>query len=334
MNDLDHRRLGGTGLPVSRLCLGTATFGGQCDEETARAVLDRAADLGFTFLDTADKYPIGSGPAEAGVTESIIGRWLRGQRDSYVIATKVHGPTGPRPWDAGLSRRHVIAAAEASLRRLQTDYIDLYQLHRPDPGTPIDETLSALDALVQAGKVRYVGVSNHLAYQVARLLGRAELRGYEPLASTQSRYNLLFRQHERELLPLCGEEGLGVLAYNVLAGGLLSGKHDLDAGPLPGTRFDNTGAATSLYRDRYWHDEAFVAVRALTEVAGDLGISLPVLATAWVLANPQVTSALIGVTRPDQLDVAARAVEVTLPPQALDRLDALTSAFRQGDATQ
>lgn len=333
MNDMPYRRLGSTGLQVSRLCLGTATFGGQCDQATAHAVMERAADLGITFLDTADKYPIGSGPEEAGVTESIVGSWLEKRRDGFVLATKVQGATGPRPWDVGLSRKHIISAAEASLRRLRTDYIDLYQLHRPDALTPIDETLAAMDQLVQSGKVRYVGVSNFLAWQLARAMGRAELKGLAGIVSVQSRYNLLFREHERELLPLCAEEGVGLLAYNLLAGGLLSGKHDLSRGPAHGSRFADTGAA-SLYRDRYWHPSALEAVGLIQEVASSEDISLPTLSVAWVLAQPTVTSALVGVTRPEQLDVAVAALGAAISPTAMERLGVITAVFRQGDAVQ
>jgi aryl-alcohol dehydrogenase-like predicted oxidoreductase len=333
VNEVPYRRLGSTGLQVSRLCLGTATFGGQCDETTSRAILDRAQDLGITFLDTADKYPIGSGSEEAGATETIVGRWLEHRRDGFVLATKVQGATGPMPWDVGLSRRHIISAAEASLRRLRTDWIDLYQLHRPDPHTPIDETLAAMDHLVQSGKVRYVGVSNFLAWQLARAVGRAELKGFSAVVSVQARYNLLFREHERELLPLCGEEQLGLLAYNLLAGGLLSGKHDLTAGPSAGSRFASTGAA-ALYRERYWQPEAIEAVGRIQRVADSEGISLPTLAASWVLTQPLVTSVLVGATRPDHLDVPVEACGVELSSQAQERLGEITAQFRRGDAVQ
>lgn len=333
MSEIPYRRLGSTGLQVSRLCLGTATFGGQCNAHTAVAVMDRAADLGITFIDTADKYPLGSGPEEAGVTETIVGRWLEKRRDSFVLATKVQGSTGPRPWDAGLSRRHVVAAVEDSLRRLRTDYIDLYQLHRPDPLTPIDETLAAMDDLVRTGKVRYVGVSNFMAWQLARAIGRAELKGLTGIVSVQSRYNLLFREHERELLPLCQEEGVGLLAYNLLAGGLLSGKHDLTDAPAEGSRFATTGAA-ALYRERYWHEGALDAVHLIGEVARREGLPLPVLAAAWVLAAPLVTSALVGVTRPEQLDTAVAACDAVISSAGMERLKEITAVFRQGDAVQ
>src|SRR6185437_3206564 len=175
---MDHVRLGRTGLLVSRLCLGTMTFGLQCDEETSVAILDRAAEGGITFIDTADVYPLGGGLPTVGRTEEILGGWLRGKRDRFVVATKCFGRTGPAPWEQGNSRQHMLAAVEDSLRRLGTDHIDLYQLHGPDPGTPIDETLEALDDLVHVGKVRYVGCSNFLSYQVARALSRSEARSW------------------------------------------------------------------------------------------------------------------------------------------------------------
>jgi 1-deoxyxylulose-5-phosphate synthase len=330
---VSYAGFGTTGLQVSRFCLGTATFGGQCDEASSFAILDRADSLGISFIDTADKYPLGSDPSSSGVTESIVGRWLRGRRDRFILATKVHGATGVMPWDSGLSRRHVVAAVDASLRRLQTDYLDLYQLHRPDPLTPIEETLSVLSSLVDAGKVRYVGCSNFLAYQVARALGRSEARGFVAFRSVQPRYNLLFRQHERELLPLCSEEGLAVLAYNALAGGMLTGKHRLDVAPALGTRF-GSGGASALYRERYWHEEAFTAVDRLSAVASGAGLSLPVLSFAWLLSRPVVTSVILGATRPEQLDAAVAAGSVSLSSDVLVELDRLTARFRSGDAVQ
>src|SRR6266849_3438450 len=238
-----HVRLGGTGLRVSQLCLGTMTFGLQCDEPTSIAILDRAAAGGITFLDTSDAYPIGGNLGTAGRTEAIIGRWLEGRRHDFVVATKCFGAMSARPWDQGLSRKHILDAIEGSLRRLGTDYVDLYQLHHPDPSTPMDETLRALDDVVRAGKARYVGCSNYFAYQIARALGRSEHLGLTRFDCVQPRYNLLFRQVERELFPLCAEEGLGVIAYNPIAGGLLSGKHHREAGPMPGTRFTHPTAA-------------------------------------------------------------------------------------------
>jgi aryl-alcohol dehydrogenase (NADP+) len=205
------------------------TFGLQTDETTAHAILDRAADGGVDFLDTSDAYPLGGDLSTRGVTEEIIGRWLPGKRDRFIIATKCFVPTGPAPFDAGNSRKHIMSAVDASLRRLRTDYIDLYQLHGYDKNTPIDETLSALDDLVHSGKVRYTGCSNFLTYQLVRAYGRSETLGLARFDSVQPRYNLLFRQIEREMLPFCEEEGVGVIPYNPIAGGLLSGKHNRTA---------------------------------------------------------------------------------------------------------
>jgi aryl-alcohol dehydrogenase (NADP+) len=204
---MDYKRLGRTGLKVSRICLGTMTFGLQCDEAQSRAILDRAASAGVTFLDSANTYPVGGDLTTRGRTEEIVGRWLRGQRQNFVVATKCFGMMGPNPWDGGGSRRHILEAVEGSLRRLQTDWIDLYQLHGYDPATPIDETLEALDRLVRSGKVRYVGCSNWLAFRVARAVGRSETLGLARFDSVQPRYNLLYRGFERDLFPLCLEEG-------------------------------------------------------------------------------------------------------------------------------
>jgi aryl-alcohol dehydrogenase (NADP+) len=195
---MNHVHLGRTGLLVSELCLGTMTFGLQCDKTTSVAILDRAAEGGITFIDTADVYPLGGGLPTVGRTEEILGGWLRGKRDRFIVATKCFGRTGPAAWEQGNSRKHIMEAVEASLRRLGTEYIDLYQLHGPDPGTPIDETLGALDDLVRSGKVRYVGCSNFLAYQVARALGRSEATSVVRFDSVQPRYNQPARAAGRE----------------------------------------------------------------------------------------------------------------------------------------
>jgi aryl-alcohol dehydrogenase (NADP+) len=328
---MNHTRLGHTGLQVSTLCLGTMTFGLQCDEQTSRAILDAAAEGGISFLDSADVYPLGGSLETVGRTEEILGRWLAGRRDDYVVATKCWGATGTRPWDRGASRRHILAAAEASLRRLKTDYIDLYQLHSYDPDTPIDETLSALDDLVHSGKVRYIGCSNFLAYQLARALGRSEALGLARLESVQPRYNLLFRQIERELLPLADQEGVAVIPYNPIAGGLLTGKHDRQQ--APDGRF-TLGTAGQLYRDRYWHEREFDTVERLRPLASEAGVSLATLAVQWLLANPVVTSAIVGASRPEQLADSLAAAETPLDPELKIRLDELTAVYRQGDAAR
>jgi aryl-alcohol dehydrogenase-like predicted oxidoreductase len=322
--------LGRSGLQVSRLCLGTMTFGLQSDEATAIAVLDKAADGGIDFLDTSDAYPLGGDLTARGATEEILGRWLRGRRDRFIVATKCFAPTGPAPFDGGNSRKHIMSAVEASLRRLQTDYIDLYQLHGYDRATPIDETLGALDDLVHQGKVRYTGCSNFLTYQLVRAVGRSETLGLARFDSVQPRYNLLFRQIEREMLPFCGEEGVGVIPYNPIAGGLLSGKHTFSA-PPPEGRF-TLGNAGGMYQDRYWHEREFGTVKQLGELAGQAGLSLVTMAVAWVLANPVITAPIIGASNPGQLDASLAAVDVKLDDDLKTRLDDLTREYRLGDA--
>ncbi|MET9804891.1 aldo/keto reductase [Streptomyces sp. NPDC006368] len=329
---MEHVRLGTTGLKVSRLCLGTMTFGSQCDEEVSRKVLDRADDAGITFLDTADVYPLGGDDTTVGRTEEILGGWLKGRRNRFVVATKCFGRTGPAAWDGGNSRRHIMEAVEQSLRRLRTDWIDLYQLHAYDPETPLDETLEALDDLVRSGKVRYVGCSNFLAYQVARALGRSEVRGLTRMVSVQPRYNLLFRPFERELFPLCQEEGLGVITYNPLAGGLLTGKYTPRQQPSEG-RFALPEAGR-MYRDRYWRDAEFRAVDSLHGIAREAGLTLGVAALAWVMANPAVTAPIVGVSSPEQLDTALTASGTRLDPEVKARLDKATRIFRWGDASR
>jgi aryl-alcohol dehydrogenase-like predicted oxidoreductase len=306
------------------------TFGLQSDEATAISVLDRAADGGIDFLDSSDAYPLGGDLTTRGATEEILGRWLRGRRDRFIVATKCFAPTGPAPFDGGNSRKHIMSAVEASLRRLQTDYIDLYQLHGYDRATPIDETLGALDDLVHQGKVRYTGCSNFLTYQLVRAVGRSETLGLARFDSVQPRYNLLFRQIEREMLPFCGEEGVGVIPYNPIAGGLLSGKHTFSA-PPPEGRF-TLGNAGGMYQDRYWHEREFGTVNQLGELAGQAGLSLVTMAVAWVLANPAITAPIIGASNPGQLDASLAAVDVKLDDDLKTRLDDLTREYRLGDA--
>ncbi len=330
---MDHTTLGRTGLSVSRLCLGTMTFGVQCDESTSTAILDRAVEGGIDFVDTADIYPLGGDLTTVGRTEEILGRWLKGKRDRFVVATKCYGPTGPAPFDSGNSRKHIMSAIDASLRRLGTDYVDLYQVHFDDPTTPLDETLGAFDDLVHQGKVRYVGCSNFLAYRLARAVGRSEVLGLVRFETLQPRYNLLFRQIERELLPLCAEENIGVIPYNPIAGGMLTGKHAGATAPTEGGRF-TLGNAANIYQERYWHDRAFETVGALQSVAEEVGTTLTTLAVAWVLANPTVTAPIVGASRPDQLAASLAAADFTLEPDVKDRLDELTAEYRMGDAVR
>jgi aryl-alcohol dehydrogenase (NADP+) len=325
--------LGRTGLVVSRICLGTMTFGLQCDEPTSRAILDAAADGGVTFLDAADVYPLGGDLETVGRTEEIVGRWLGGRRDQFVVATKCVGRMGRPKWDQGMSRKHVLDAIDGSLRRLGTDYVDVYQLHSYDPSTPLDEALEALDLVVRSGKARYVGVSNWLAYKVARAVGRSEAKGLVRIDSVQPRYNLLFRQIERELLPLCLEEGIGVIPYNPLAGGLLTGKHQRESVPPDGTRF-TLGRAGQMYQDRYWHADEFDAVEHIRDLAKSAGLSMTTVAVGWVLANPAITAPIIGASRPEQLADSLAAAETPLDPDLKAALDDATTEWRKGDAAR
>jgi aryl-alcohol dehydrogenase (NADP+) len=325
---VDHIRFGKTGLRVSRLGIGGGTFGNRCDEPTSRKILDRATDAGITFIDTADAYPLGGTLETAGRSEEIIGRWLKGRRERFVLATKVQARIGPSEWDIGLSRKHVLDAIDGSLRRLGVDYVDLYQLHNPDPETPIDETLEALDAIVRSGKARYVGCSNFLAYQIARAIGRSETKGWVRFASVQPRYNLLFRQIERELIPLCQEEGLATMIYNPLAGGLLTGRHDRSRTPPPG-RF-----SVPHYQDRYWHDREFDTVELLRREAAAAQLDMITMSVGWLLRKPGVTTVILGASDPDHLDPAVRALDRALPDDVLARLDALTASYRLGDAAR
>src|SRR6516162_9917525 len=291
------RRMGATGLKVSEICLGTMTFGHQCDERTSFAILDKAAAAGVTFLDTADVYPVPPTPETAGRTEEIVGKWLQGKRDRFVVATKCRMRVGHGPNDEGLSRRHILKAVEDSLRRLRTDYIDLYQPHSPDPDTPLEETLRALDDLVRQGKVRYLGCSNYPAWQVALALGISERHGWTRFDCVQPRYNLLWREIEAELTPLCVDQGIGIIAYNPLAGGFLTGKYKAVEQPQPGTRFALGGKTGALYRERYWEQAQLEAVQRLQKLLVARGKSLLSAAIAWVLAQPGITSAIVGASK-------------------------------------
>jgi 1-deoxyxylulose-5-phosphate synthase len=322
---MQHRRLGRTGLKVSELCLGTMTFAGQSDMATSYGILDAAAEGGVTFIDTADAYPIPPDPRTAGRTEEVIGSWLAaapGRRHEFVLATKCRIRVGLGPNDQGLSRRHVLAACDASLQRLRTDYVDLYQAHLPDPETPMDETLRAFDDLVRSGKVRYGGCSNYPAWQLALALRTSEHHDWARFDSVQPRYNVLYREIESELLPLCRDQGVGVIVYNPLAGGLLTGKHSGEAPPEPGTRF-TLGESGELYQDRYWHKAHFDAVATLKSYAQSRGWNLATAAVAWILHQPGITSAIIGASRPDQLRATLAAPDLHFDDEARKAFDAV-----------
>ncbi|MEQ9450645.1 MAG: aldo/keto reductase [Pseudomonadales bacterium] len=320
---MQKRRLGKTGLEVPELCLGTMTFGLQVDEAGSREILDKAFEERLVFLDTADAYPLGGGLDSIGETEAIIGRWMqdKGNRDDIILATKCFAATRKGLNNRGLSRKHIVEAVEQSLTRLKTDYIDLYQSHGFDPDTPIEESLRAFDDLVAAGKVRYVGCSNYPAWRLGQALRAADHLGVAGYVSVQPRYNLLYREIETELLPLCVDQGLGVIVYNPLAGGFLSGKYEPNQRPVEGTRF-KIGAAGEMYQARYWHDAQFQAVEELKGVVADKGLNMVSVAVAWVLAQPGISSAIIGASKAAQLDANVAACSLELDDELMAACDA------------
>ena len=317
---MDLRSLGRTGIRVSELCLGCMTFGREADEATSKQMVDRFVDAGGNFLDTADVY-------SQGISEEITGRAIKDKRDQIVLATKVRFAMGDAPNDVGASRRHIRLGVEASLRRLGTDWIDLYQIHCFDGRTPFEETISTLDDLVHEGKVLYVGASNYTAWQLMKAIGIAELRGWTPFATLQPEYSLITRDIERELLPLCREEGLAVLPWSPLGGGILTGKYTKDA-PLPeGTRGGEAEmpiAFTYKLDDRAWN-----IVDAVQKVAGETGKSAAQVALNWVVNRPGITSPIIGARNLKQLDDNLGAVGWQLEDEQWKAL-AWASAFPRG----
>jgi len=306
---MQYRNVGGTGLKVSSMCLGTMVYGNQVGETEAINIIGRALDAGVNFIDTADIYTEGR-------SEEIVGKALEGKRHSVVLATKVANRTGPSANDAGLSRKHIMKGIEDSLRRLETDYIDLYYVHLPDYDTPIEETLRALDDLVHQGKVRYIGCSNFRAWQLCKALWVSDLYNLARFDCIEPPYNLLTRDIEYELLPLCASEGVGVCVYTPLAAGLLTGKHDPNKPPAKGTRFTLEGLGP-LYSERYWSATNFEAVACLKQIAGEYDLSLTQFALAWVLSNETITSVICGATSLKQIEENLEAIEVKLPDEAL-----------------
>ena len=316
---MQYRRMGSTGLRVSEICLGTMTFGSRTEEPEAHRILDTAFDAGVTFLDTSDAYPAGS--SEIGGTEEIIGRWLVGRpRDQVIVATKCFVPTGPMPHQRGNSRQHILSAVDESLRRLQTDYIDLYQLHGPDPHTPIEETMGALDDLVRWGKVRYVGASNFRAWQLGLALGASDKAGITRFVCDQPRYNILWRDIESDLLPLCRDQGVGVICFNPLAGGFLTGKYT-DPSALQGDNWFSNRMTSQLYQGRYWDDIQRDQVARLQEYFAATGRSITHAAISWVLAQDGITSAIVGASRAEQIADSLKYDEVELTPEDLEFCD-------------
>lgn len=314
---MNRAKLKQTDLQVSRLCFGTMTFGKPVDQATATKMVDRCIDEGINFVDSANLYQLG-------LAESMLGEAMRGKRDKLIVATKVRGKMGPGPDEAGLSKRALFRAIEDSLKRLQTDYIDLYYLHQPDYEVPIEETLSAMEELIKQGKVRYSGTSNYSGWQVCEMLWIARQKGYTPPCVSQPMYNLLARGIEQEYLPMAKKYDVTVIAYNPLAGGLLSGKHS--QGTIPsGTRFDNN----SMYQDRYWHAENFAAVEKLKMAATNAGRSLVSVAMNWLLHHTPTDCVLVGATRMEQLEQNLAACEEgPLPPEVLKACDEVWEQLR------
>ena len=318
---MEYVRLGYAGVRVARVCLGTMTFGREADEEMSFHIMDRYVELGGNFFDTADAY-------SAGASEEIVGRWLkkRGARHDIVLATKVHTTMGPGPNDGGLSRLHIQQGVEDSLARLQTDVIDLYQIHRWDPEVPVEETLEALNDLVRAG-VRYIGCSNLTAWQLSKFLYTADLFGLTRFISLQPIYNAINRGIEREVLPLCEDAGLGVIPYNPLAGGMLTGKYKRGEQLPSGARL----GAFSAYYDRYYTDMSFDVVEAFVAKAEERGVSPAQLALAWVLADPRVTCPIMGARNLDQLNDTIQGLDIRLTPEERDEIPAVPPGHYVGE---
>jgi aryl-alcohol dehydrogenase-like predicted oxidoreductase len=314
---VEYRFLGRTGLKVSELCLGTMLFGDPTDERTAHRMLDRFVEAGGTFIDTADVYG-------AGGSEEILGRWLaRRSRDDLVIATKAYGSMGPGPNDRGAGRKHLVSAVEASLRRLRTDYLDLYQIHVFDDATPLGETLSTLDGLVRSGKVRFLGASNYAGWQLQKSIDLARHSGWEPFACLQPLYNLLDREAEWDLVPVCRAEGVGVIPWSPLRGGWLTGRYRRGMQTPPaGSRVDadpDAGGWPEAWRT-YATERTWDVLDALQEVAKATGRSPAQVALRWLMQRPGVTAPIIGARTPEHLEDNLAAAGTALADEHMVRL--------------
>jgi aryl-alcohol dehydrogenase-like predicted oxidoreductase len=321
---MEHRHLGRSGLKVSEIAYGNwITHGSQVAEEAARECVAAALDEGITTFDTADVY--------AGTkAEEVLGRALAGvRRESVEICTKVYWPTGPGPNDSGLSRKHITESINGSLRRLRTDYVDLYQAHRYDHETPLEETMRAFDDLVRQGKVLYIGVSEWRAAEIAEALRIAGEMGLDRIVSSQPQYNMLWRVIESEVIPLCEREGIGQIVWSPIAQGVLTGKYAPGAAPPAGSRA--TDPSGSGFIQRYLNDDLLERVAQLKPVADEAGLSLAQLAIAWVLQNPNVSAAIVGATRPEQVRENVKAAGVKLEPALMSRIDSILGPEIQRD---
>ena len=304
-------RLGRSGLSVSRICLGTMTFGAQADRSVAHRIMDIAADRGVNFIDTADAYPLPPSLETAGRTEEIVGAWLKGRRHQFVLATKAGNPVGPAAIERGSSRTHLMHALDQSLRRLGTDYVDVYYLHHPDPQTPLDESIEALDDMRRAGKIRYAAASNVSAWELAYWTCWAAHHDRARFACMQPRYNMLYRAIEAELVPACKALDVAVVVYNPLAAGVLTGKYRAGDKPAEG-RFTFTGASGERYRTRYYRDETLRAVEDAKQDVARRGKSLTHVAVRWTLDQPGITCAILGASKAEQLDDSLKGIDVQL----------------------
>src|ERR671911_866131 len=319
---MEYRRLGGSGVKVSEISLGSwLTYGGSVAEEQARACIHRAYELGINFFDTANVYM-------RGVAEEIVGRALKGfERDSYFLATKVYFPMGQGPNDRGLSRKHITEQFHASLKRLGVDYIDLYQCHRYDENTPLEETLRTLDDLVRQGKVLYVGVSEWTADQISDAMSIAGEMNLDRIVSNQPQYNMIQRRIEVEVIPLCEREGVGQVVFSPLAQGVLTGKYRPGDAPEEGTRAADP--EYNVFMRQLMNEEVLSAVEGLRSVASEAGLSMPQLALAWVLRLGNVSSAIIGASRPEQVDDNAAASGVELSADMISEIDEILNGVIQ-----
>jgi aryl-alcohol dehydrogenase-like predicted oxidoreductase len=311
---MEYRRLGGSGVKVSEISLGSwLTYGGSVAEEQATACINRAYEIGINFFDTANVY-------RHGAAEEIVGRALKGfDRDSYFLATKVYFPMGEGPNDSGLSRKHITEQCHASLRRLGVDYVDLYQCHRFDENTSLEETLRALDDLVRQGKVLYVGVSEWTAEQISDALEIAKEMNLDRIVSNQPQYNMVQRRIEAEVIPLCEREGIGQVVFSPLAQGVLTGKYSPGDAPDESTRAADP--ESNVFMQQLMNEKVLSAVDGLRSVASDVGLSMPQLALAWALRQQNVSSAIIGASRPEQVEDNAAASGVKLSADTLSEID-------------
>ena len=328
---MNRRRLGKSAITVSDICLGTMTFGEQADEPTSFAIMDRAYEAGVNFFDIAEIYPVPPSKEKFGITETIVGKWLRDKpRESLIIATKVTGPghgwfTPPvREGMTALDRHHIVRAVEGSLQRLGTDYIDLYQTHWPDHGMRYGDTLAALTELVEAGKVRVIGCSNETCWGVMKSLQAAELEGLQRYDTVQNNFSMINRRCESELAQVCRQEEVSLLPYSPLAGGVLCGKYQ--GGALPeGARFSSYlkdgGERQKMMAARFVNDRTLEATARFMEIAGGLGVSVTTLATAWSKQHDFVASTIIGASELAQLDDTLAAADLTLSQETLDAID-------------